>query len=63
MLLNPGSYTLTSGVVEDKSKQMIFHDRRMDVIVFKVVGKAVSTGLVDTESAIDITINKNSGRN
>ena len=61
MILNPGSYALTSGVVADKSTQAVFQDRRMDVLVFKVVGNAVSTGLVDTNSKVEISIeNKNS---
>jgi teichoic acid transport system ATP-binding protein len=56
MRLNQGSYALTSGIAEDVSKQMIFHDRRMDVIIFRVVGNGPSAGLVDMDTSINVTV-------
>lgn len=54
MILNPGTYTLTAGVAEDISKQIIFHDRRLDVLIFKVLGTPASIGLVNIMSNIKI---------
>ena len=58
MTLNKGSYTLTTGVSEEVSKQMIYHDRRMDAIVFNVLGNSPkSGGLVDMDTSIHFTLN------
>jgi teichoic acid transport system ATP-binding protein len=57
MSLNPGSYSLTSGVVENTDKEMIYHDRRMDVKILKVIGKKNSTGFYGMDSKVEITIN------
>lgn len=55
MRLNPGSFTLTSGVAEVISNQMVFHDRRMDIISFRVAGESVkSGGLIDMDSTVRI---------
>jgi homopolymeric O-antigen transport system ATP-binding protein len=58
MILNPGSYSLSSGVVENIMDRQIVHDRRMDVIVFKVIGKLRSTGIFDIGSEIKVTLDK-----
>jgi ABC-type polysaccharide/polyol phosphate transport system ATPase subunit len=55
MRINKGSYTLTSGIGEEISKQLVFHDRRMDVIVFKVIGDGQSGGLVDLGTSVHFT--------
>ncbi len=57
MSLNPGSYSLTSGVAENTDKEMIYHDRRMDVKILKVIGKKNSTGFYGMDSKVEITIN------
>ena len=57
MSLNPGSYSLTSGVVENTDKEMIYHDRRMDVKILKVIGKTNSTGFYGMDPKVEITIN------
>src|SRR3972149_4809054 len=54
VLLNPGSYTLTVSLGEFNSGNNIFHDRRMDVIIFKVIGKPTAYGLVNMNSIIRI---------
>jgi len=55
MSLNPGSFALTSGVAEEISEQLVFHDRRMDVIVFQVIGNSSSGGLIDMNTSIQLT--------
>lgn len=57
MQLNPGSYSLTLAIAElvcDNSR--IFLDRRMDVIVFKVIAKKASYGLVNVDTAVRLTV-------
>jgi ABC-type Fe3+/spermidine/putrescine transport system ATPase subunit len=56
MRLNAGSYFISSGVTEFAAGNKIVHDRRMDMIAFKVVGKRTSYGLVDMDSSIRLTI-------
>jgi len=63
MRINHGTYTLTSGVAEEVSKHMLFHDRRMDVIVFKVIGTSHSGGLVDMDSSVNFSIEQNKTAN
>ncbi|MBI5561772.1 MAG: ABC transporter ATP-binding protein [Deltaproteobacteria bacterium] len=45
MVLRPGSYTLSSSVVEVAGENQVVRDRRRDAIVFKVVGKDNYHGL------------------
>jgi hypothetical protein len=59
MSLNPGFYTLTSGVVENTETEMIYHDRRMDVKILKIIGKKNSTGYYSMDSEVEITSNTN----
>lgn len=55
MTLNRGSYAVTSGIAEEISKQMLFHDRRMDVLIFKVVSESPrSSGLVNMDTQVHI---------
>ncbi|MBW7957125.1 MAG: ABC transporter ATP-binding protein [Deltaproteobacteria bacterium] len=55
MNLNPGQYAITSSVAEFDKSDRIFHDRRLDVLFFKVIGTTVSYGIVNSGSAISIT--------
>lgn len=54
MSLNPGTYALTSSVAEHCNGNRIFHDRRLDVIVFKVIGNSKSFGFFNTESIVNV---------
>jgi len=56
MHLNPGSYSLTSSIAEFTSTDRLFHDRRMDVIVFKVIGIPKSYGLFNMDTSIRLKI-------
>jgi len=55
--LNPGSYAITSSVAEIQKSERVFHDRRLDVIIFKVIGAANSYGLVECGSSISFNRN------
>jgi len=58
MIINPGSYTLTSGIAEEQSGRMIFHDRRMDIMIFKVIGKPSSIGLFNMLTSTEVKCTK-----
>jgi len=52
--LNPGSYSLNVSVASILEDKRIFLDRRLDVIIFKVVGISKSYGFIDLNSEISI---------
>jgi|Deesub1362A_J573_1020465.scaffolds.fasta_scaffold00077_9 ABC-type polysaccharide/polyol phosphate transport system ATPase subunit len=56
--LNPGSYSLSVAVLEITSEQRISLDRRLDVMVFKVVGKPEAYGIVDMGAEVQITFSE-----
>jgi ABC-type polysaccharide/polyol phosphate transport system ATPase subunit len=56
MRLNAGSYFISPGVVEFAAGNRIVHDRILDMIAFKVVGKGTSFGLVDMDASIRLTV-------
>ncbi|WKZ32190.1 MAG: ABC transporter ATP-binding protein [Thermodesulfobacteriota bacterium] len=55
MNLNPGQYAITSSVAEFDKSERVFHDRRLDVIFFKVIGTTGSHGLIDCNSSISLS--------
>jgi len=62
MQLNPGSYSLTLAIAElGCNNSRIFLDRRMDVIVFKVIAKKASYGLVNMNTAVRLTFCQQEG--
>lgn len=55
MNLNPGQYAITSSVAEFDKSERVFHDRRLDVLFFKVIGTTRSHGLIDCNSSISLS--------
>ena len=52
--LKLGNYYISSAVAENTETRRVFHDRRMDTIALKVIGKADFYGLVNMGASIRI---------
>ncbi len=58
MNLNPGQYAITSSVAEYDKGTRVFHDRRLDVVFFKVIGTTGSYGIVNSGSSVSVSAEK-----
>jgi ABC-type polysaccharide/polyol phosphate transport system ATPase subunit len=54
--LNPGAYSVNVSVASILADKRIFLDRRLDMIIFKVIGISKSYGFIDLNSEISIEI-------